>query len=43
MKKILGEAQAEIDRIETSSMNVESYAMSIARLQVLHSPRTLGW
>ena len=34
MEKNLREAQAEIERIETRAMNVETYAMSMARLPV---------
>ena len=33
MEKLVREGQAEIDRIETSAMNVETYAMSIGRVQ----------
>ena len=34
MEKILQEAEAEIDRIETSAMNVETYEMSSRKAQV---------
>ena len=34
MEKILRQAQAEIDHIETSAMNVEIYAMSLVKVQV---------
>ena len=34
MEKILQEAEAEIDRIETSAMNVETYEMSTRKAQV---------
>jgi len=34
MEKILREAQAEIDRVETNAMNVETYEMSTRKAQV---------
>jgi hypothetical protein len=34
MEKILREAEAEIDRVETSAMNVETYEMSTRKAQV---------
>jgi len=34
MDKILREAEAEIDRVETSAMNVETYEMSTRKSQV---------
>jgi len=34
MDKILREAEAEIDRVETSAMNVETYEMSTRKAQV---------
>jgi hypothetical protein len=34
MDKILREAEAEIDRVETSTMNVETYEMSTRKAQV---------
>jgi hypothetical protein len=34
MDKILREAEAEIDRIETSAMNVETYEMTTRKAQV---------
>jgi hypothetical protein len=34
MEKILQEAEAEIDRVETSAMNVETYEMSTRKAQV---------
>jgi hypothetical protein len=34
MDKILHEAEAEIDRVETSAMNVETYEMSTRKAQV---------
>ena len=34
MEKILHEAEAEIDRVETSAMNVETYEMSTRKAQV---------
>lgn len=33
MEKLVREGQAEIDRIETSAMNVETYAMSMGKVQ----------
>jgi hypothetical protein len=33
-EKILREAEAEIDRVETSAMNVETYEMSTRKAQV---------
>lgn len=36
MEKIIREAQAEIDRVETSAMNVETYEMSTRKSQVTH-------
>ena len=38
MEKILREAEAEIDRVETSAMNVETYDMSTRKAQVSHRP-----
>ncbi|CAF4018700.1 unnamed protein product, partial [Rotaria sp. Silwood1] len=35
MEKILREAEAEIDRIEISAMNVETYEMSTRKAQVI--------
>jgi CII-binding regulator of phage lambda lysogenization HflD len=35
MEKILREAEAEIDRVETSAMNVETYEMSTRKAQVI--------
>jgi hypothetical protein len=34
MDKILREAEAEIDRVETSAMNVETYEMTTRKAQV---------
>ncbi len=34
MEKILHEAEAEIDRVETSAVNVETYEMSTRKAQV---------
>ena len=34
MEKIIREAEAEIDRVETSAMNVETYEMSTRKAQV---------
>lgn len=34
MEKILREGEAEIDRVETSAMNVETYEMSTRKAQV---------
>ncbi|CAF4380817.1 unnamed protein product, partial [Adineta steineri] len=34
MEKIVHEAQAEIDRVETNAMNVEIYEMSTRKAQV---------
>lgn len=42
MEKILQEAEAEIDRIETSAMNVETYEMSTRKAQVGTTIRTLS-
>ena len=36
MEKILCEAQAEIDRIDISAMNVETYEMSTRKAQVIY-------
>lgn len=37
MEKILREAEGELDRIETSAMNVETYEMSTRKAQVRFS------
>lgn len=36
MEKILEEAQGEIDRVETSAMNVETYELSTRKAQVIN-------
>lgn len=35
MEKILGEAEADIDRIQTTAMNVETFEMSTRKAQVI--------
>ena len=35
MEKIMRDAEAEIDRVETNAMNVETYEMSTRKAQVI--------